>query len=907
MKIKIFTYILSVLFISTIQAKRCGPNYGSCPVGQCCSAKGYCGKTAAYCSSAKKCQPEYGDCKCGKDFGSCNDGLCCSKKGYCGKTDAHCLITDGCQSEFGNCRCGPGYGNCPAGQCCSKDGFCGKTDDYCSATKGCQISYGDCRCGNEFGKCPTGQCCSAKGYCGKTAAYCYSSKKCQPEFGNCRCGKSYGSCSDGQCCSKKGYCGKTKDFCLITDGCQSEFGNCRCGPGYGNCPAAQCCSKDGFCGKTNEFCSASNGCQSEFGDCRCGDEFGKCPTGQCCSKKGYCGKADAYCANDMGCQSEFGECQHIEEENNSPSINYIPDVMEESYDEIDNPYRGWYHGSYTVDLTENAYNDCNFIYVFGKVRRHKSGLQYLGVRLSEFYDKKISPEALVILDNLLNEYKKRKEEIDPTTQLILRFYYNSGEEHEEPTKIAPLNSPLKAPSAKLEEIEEESFVKKEIDDGELYVTEDDINYMKKVFNPNINSNIKIDMKNIENNNSTEITKRNKLSKRESGEFVLVEENNCYKYIPTDYEPDSVETILEHVDQLSQIVNKYKDIVYIYQGVFVGKWGEMHSTPHATSLSSCTDIMKTLNEKLDSSIYLAVRTPCHYRALTNEIRKISEQGYGTLIKRLSLFNDGLFRTELDTGTYGASGVTCFDDDVDKLYEKKPRKDEVEFQNELCLKVPNGGEVLSNSHDDEYEEIYELEDIEEAIANPDNYNNFYVCENHSKNIHLSYINDKYDRNLFERWDNTFSKQIYKPEWSDVSGEEYMGRHLGYRYVLRDSSFTDNTTLNIIVENIGFSPAYKLFYCEVSFESSEDTFVKTIDSDNRDWPLNTNITLAINLENEFPTMANTTYDIYFNLYDLAIDYDIRFANTNEYHESYGYKIGQLALGEESETITIVTDNNN
>jgi len=443
-----------------------------------------------------------------------------------------------------------------------------------------------------------------------------------------------------------------------------------------------------------------------------------------------------------------------------------------------------------------------------------------------------------------------------------------------PNKLkSPLKSPLKASPKK----EEDLFVKKELDDGEKYVTAKDIAYMKKVFNPKINSKITIDS-------------NKRLSKRDNGEFTYIESSDCYKYVPSDIEPESVSTILKHVNQLVDIINKYKDVIYVYQGTFVGKWGEMHSTSHALSLKTNTAVMRALNQKLDSSIYLAVRTPCHYRALTSEIKKLSESEYKKLVNRLSLFNDGLFYSRSDTGTYGS--VTCFDDDEDMLYVKKSREEEVEFQNDLCLLVPNGGEVISNTNEDKYEEIYEAEDIKACLAEPDNYNNFYVCEDHSRNIHLSYYNEEYDIALYKRWDTTFSKQTYQPDWQGVSGENYMKRHLGYRYVLNETSFSNNT-LSISLTNVGFAPSYRSFQTELlmkSTSSSGDTISITIDKDSRSWPVNKKFTFYVDIDNLVSKLLNDDYDVYLNLYDPNIDYDIRFANTNKYNEDYGYKIGQF-----------------
>ena len=144
---------------------KCGPKNGStkCPTGQCCSAKGYCGTTAAYCETG--CQTGFGVCKSdklvstngkcgvGKGYTVCPSGQCCSKKGYCGTTSAYCGT--GCQSSFGKCTttskvstdgtCGPDHDNmvCPSGECCSKYGYCGHSDAHC--VTGCQQAFGTCK------------------------------------------------------------------------------------------------------------------------------------------------------------------------------------------------------------------------------------------------------------------------------------------------------------------------------------------------------------------------------------------------------------------------------------------------------------------------------------------------------------------------------------------------------------------------------------------------------------------------------------------------------------------------------------------------------------------------------------------------------------------------------------------
>ncbi|KAL2807893.1 hypothetical protein BJX63DRAFT_55976 [Aspergillus granulosus] len=85
--------------------------------GNCCSVKGYCGKTDAYCGEG-----------CQLDFGICNDASVqtISTTGSCGST-----LTS-------NVTCqGSTYGDC-----CSRNGFCGGDNTYCGA--GCQPEFGNC-------------------------------------------------------------------------------------------------------------------------------------------------------------------------------------------------------------------------------------------------------------------------------------------------------------------------------------------------------------------------------------------------------------------------------------------------------------------------------------------------------------------------------------------------------------------------------------------------------------------------------------------------------------------------------------------------------------------------------------------------------------------------------------------
>lgn len=45
----------------------------------------------------------------------------------------------------------------------------------------------------------------------------------------------------------------------------------------------------------------------------------------------------------------------------------------------------------------------------------------------------------------------------------------------------------------------------------------------------------------------------------------------------EQEPENLSLILEHMSQTAEAVNRHSDCIHILQGIFVGSWGEMHSS------------------------------------------------------------------------------------------------------------------------------------------------------------------------------------------------------------------------------------------------------------------------------------------------------------------------------------------
>lgn len=323
--------------------------------------------------------------------------------------------------------------------------------------------------------------------------------------------------------------------------------------------------------------------------------------------------------------------------------------------------------------------------------------------------------------------------------------------------------------------------------------------------------------------------------------------------PAETEPDSLSLILEHMSQTAEIINRHSDCIYILQGIFIGAWGEMHDSPYMNEEDMLT-LINHLASVTDPDIFLAVRTPQQWRIIARSPSPLTaEQAFeGTLTARLSLFNDGMLGSETDLGTYGTSDQLSLTGT-----EKRPRQEELLFQNELCLYVPNGGEVV--------------------IPNP--------CNDLSSSIrdlsltHVSYLNKDYDTSVFAKW----QEEIYRGDspFHGMNGYDYITRHLGYRYVIRSSAFSSGApwegrgTFAVGIENVGFANSYRAF--EVSLVLKHTVTGKEysfpVHTDTRFWNADSEITLEIPLE--LRRLPYGTYKSYLLIRDPASGSPIFFAN--------------------------------
>ena len=338
----------------------------------------------------------------------------------------------------------------------------------------------------------------------------------------------------------------------------------------------------------------------------------------------------------------------------------------------------------------------------------------------------------------------------------------------------------------------------------------------------------------------------------------------------DKEPEDISLILQHMSQTAEVVNRHTSCVYILQGIFIGAWGEMHGSSYMGEEDMLT-LASHLHAVTDPSVFLAVRTPEQWRVITRSREPLTPtQAFdGSLPSRLGLFHDGMLGSDTDLGTYGTLEAL----DSAQYYGKLTRQAEIEFQNTLCSYVPCGGETV--------------------IDNP--YNDFPAAVAGLADTHVSYLNQGYDGNVLDKWKSCL--YTGEPPFDGMDGYEYIARHLGYRYVLRSSSFLssspwkDSALLSVNLENVGFANSYHAFDVSLLLKSTEgdSEYAVPVQTDTRFWNAGEETQLDIPLK--LRAYATGTYDLILRISDPVSGFQIYLANEAE-QNTEGLSLGFLEI---------------
>lgn len=125
------------------------------------------------------------------------------------------------------------------------------------------------------------------------------------------------------------------------------------------------------------------------------------------------------------------------------------------------------------------------------------------------------------------------------------------------------------------------------------------------------------------------------------------------------EPDSIITVLKHIDQLGAIAYRHSYNILTWQGLLVGSWGEMHSSKFMSS-ENLLLMYERFREATHSEVTLSVRRLDMIDTIKSRYPE----------DKIGLFNDGILGDETDLGTFPDGDRQGFLDRVQAVAKEAP---------------------------------------------------------------------------------------------------------------------------------------------------------------------------------------------------------------------------------------------
>ena len=274
------------------------------------------------------------------------------------------------------------------------------------------------------------------------------------------------------------------------------------------------------------------------------------------------------------------------------------------------------------------------------------------------------------------------------------------------------------------------------------------------------------------------------------------------------EPFFFTRVQEHLRQLTPIIKEFSENIFVFQGMLVGNWGEMHTSRFLDG-EKLKVLWNILREDVGEDVFCAVRKPAQWRLLHPDNCGKKQMTYDTM----GLFDDAIFGSESHLGTFGTDARN--NTSWENLWA---REDELQFEQQLCAHVPNGGEAILG---------------EQYAGGMDPTGTVDVL----KKMHITYLNRYYDERILNLWKEW--KWNEAGSWQGKSLYDYIGCHLGYRFWVKDVSVSLTSRkermflVNITIENTGFANLYE--EAELFFEwghGKSERYLKKLDCDMRQW---------------------------------------------------------------------------
>ena len=361
------------------------------------------------------------------------------------------------------------------------------------------------------------------------------------------------------------------------------------------------------------------------------------------------------------------------------------------------------------------------------------------------------------------------------------------------------------------------------------------------------------------------------------------------------EPSSIKIVKSHMKQLGSIICEHTSEkeslpgkILVHQGLFVGSWGEMHSSKFLSE-ARMKELSDTFLDATKGSCPIAVRKPVQLRILS--CKKTLQDAPNT---NLALFNDAIFGSETDLGTYGTIRKSALSENNER--EKTPwaREDELFWQQSFMQQSFCGGEVLGG-----------MNTVSESFGNTDHPQRTLdwkqVVEDIAK-MHVSYLNSIYSKEVLDDW------KTQRIMWNgeEISEYDYIGRHLGYRFVVtqikiesvspekkkQTQSDTQNqisaSVITFTIKNTGFANMCEEAVCRLILtENNENIKAFEIKSDPRTWNSGTDTVIECHIPKEVWTQKSQQTKLFLQLTRKRDGRIIEWAN-----EEYDHKAGGVIV---------------
>lgn len=339
------------------------------------------------------------------------------------------------------------------------------------------------------------------------------------------------------------------------------------------------------------------------------------------------------------------------------------------------------------------------------------------------------------------------------------------------------------------------------------------------------------------------------------------------------EPSSIKIVKSHMKQLGSIICEHTSEkeslpgkILVHQGLFVGSWGEMHGSKFLSE-ARMKELSDTFLEATKGSCPIAVRKPVQLRQLScQKTASIPLQNASNI--NFTLFNDAIFGSETDLGTYGTICKSALSENSER--EKTPwaREDELSWQQSFMQQSFCGGEVLGG-----------MNNVSESPGNTDypqrtlDWNQ--VVADLAK-MHVSYLNSIYSKEVLDDW------KAQRIMWNgeEISEYDYIGRHMGYRFTVtqvkiscvspekkKQTQDTQNqiseNVITFTIKNTGFANMCEEAVCRLILtKNNKNIRAFEIKSDPSTWNSGTDTVIECHIPKEVWTQKSQQTKLFLQL---------------------------------------------